>query len=126
MDFDFLRESIIRQEMDVRGIYFWYLVNDVDVSDEEQIVIIKTDEKPIRNEDMYFVFKINWNGINFEKMFPETAKELFYDIEQEEFYSKEELFEIWKDNLQDENESFSNYIKNATSKNGTLESIYKV
>ena len=126
MDFDFLRESIIRQEMDVRGIYFWYLVNDVDVSDEEQIVIIKTDEKPIRNEDMYFVFKINWNGINFEKMFPETAKELFYEIEQEEFYSKEELFEIWKDNLQDENESFSNYIKNATSKNGTLESIYKV
>lgn len=63
-------------------------------------------------------------GIDVIRIGINPESEIYYDTEQEEILTRNELFESWKEQVTDENESFSDYIRNAISKNGTLERIY--
>lgn len=52
--------------------------------------------------------------------------EIFVDFggDDEEIFTRQELFESWKEQLTEEDQTFKDFLINATQKDGTLEKIY--
>lgn len=98
------------------------VVNTFAIDDEQELIICEYSSDGKR---MFAVADVvQGMGIDVLKIGINPESEIYYDTEQDKILTKSELFETWKEQVTDENESFSDYIRNAISKNGTLERIY--
>ena len=63
-------------------------------------------------------------GIDVLRIGINDGTEIYYDSEYETIYTRQELFESWKQQLTNEDQTFIDFLVNAQDKSGTLEKIY--
>lgn len=63
-------------------------------------------------------------GIDVIRIGINPFDEIYFDTEHEEVLTRKELFESWKEQLTNEDQTFIDFIDDALGKNGTLERIY--
>lgn len=74
-------------------------------------------------EEKTTIFQVDlYNGIYEEKTFDDHVTELYYGINGE-FYTRQDVFNEWKEYLEEEDETFLDFLRYATDKNGELDRI---
>ena len=98
------------------------VVNTFAIDDEQELIICEYSSDGKRLFAVADV--VQGMGIDVLKNGINPESEIYYDTEQEEILTRNELFESWKEQLTEEDQTFKDFLINATQKDGTIERIY--
>lgn len=126
MDYWYFFKASVRNAFDASPAHgtFCEMRDEYELTELTSLVPCIYYDFDAKEERLAIVYVNEETGCYCKRYGLKKTDDVYFDFEQDEILTREELFKSWKEQLTEENQTFKDFLINATHKDGTLEKIY--